>query len=635
MITKLSIKNFRGMESAEYDHFGLINSIYGKNGSGKSTVLDCLMWMITGETLTFGKNASVNDKCINENDVNKIIDCEITINGNTLRRTYGHKFNEEDNTITDVNAFYSNGRRCKNQKDYFEEVNRFLNFKQTTKQKINLLSALINPYTFGKGVDQPIFRRFIMEILNVDFDNILFSNQKYLPIQLDYNSQGKDINNLKDLYNQKVKLLDQQIEELNIKISTAEKVEINEEEYKKLLNEKNNTALERFEFNPRVIKAVDELNQKRIELGKSRQQDIENNVSEEEKALLKEINALKVEINSNIDKANVHKSDIILYNQKIRILESSIETTKSHIESLNKQTFQAIVCPECQCVVNKDEEENFNFNKAEKIKQFTLEVEKNQKELDDIVEKKKVVEEQLAEITPKIIKQKENFADKKKQYELAKNDENKIVVSEKTKSLEKDTIDLEMEIIKLREEDNIKSREFLIKQNEKLEALNKQLLEMEIARRKVNELQDVKSNKQKYLQEKAKIVSLQDLTKEFELDQVRVTKEYTYKIFGDDVDFVMLKKQKTNDTLKQVCYAQVKGISYDNLNTANALLTGIMVIEKIKSYLGIKDLPIMFDISDNIGNKIMEDILSRTTSQVFYTEVDRTDKSERILKVIK
>lgn len=635
MITKLSIKNFRGIESAEYDNFGLINSFYGKNGSGKSTVLDCLMWMITGETLTFGNSASVNDKCINENDNNKIIDCEIVINNNVLRRTYGHKFNEEDKTITEVNAFYSNGRRCKTKKDYFEEVNRFLNFNQTTKQKINLLSALINPYTFGKGIDQPIFRRFIMEILNVDFDNILFSNKNYLPIQLDYNSQGKDINNLKDLYNQKVKLLDQQIEESNIKISTAEKVDVNEEEYQKLISEKNNLLSSKFEYNTKVYDLTNELNSKRIELGKSKQEDIENNVSEEEKTLLKEINKLKEQVNEKANKGVAHKNDIIMYNQKIKLLESTIETTKEHIENISKQTFQAIICPECQCVVNKDEEEKYNFNKAEKIKSFNLELEEKEKELNEIKEKKAEVEKQLSELTPKYLEQKQKFFETKQKYEQVKNDQSKNIVSEKTKQLETAILDLENEIIRLREEDNVKSREFIINQNEKLQELNQKIIEMELLKRKVNELDDIKSKKQKHLQEKAKIVSLQDLTKDFELDQVRVTKEYTYKIFGDDVDFVMLKQQKTNDTLKQVCYAQVKGISYDNLNTANALLTGIMVIEKIKAYLGIKDLPIIFDISDNIGNKIMEDILSRTTSQVFYTEVDKTDKSERILKVIK
>ena len=635
MITKLSIKNFRGIEKAEYDNFGFVNAIYGRNGSGKSTVLDCLMWMITGETLTFGNSASVNDKCISETSPNSLIDCEITINGNVLRRTYGYKYNEEEDTTTEVNAYYSNGRRCKNKKEYFEEVNRFLDFNLKTREKINLVSALINPYTFGKGVDQPIFRRFIKEILNVDFDSILFANEKYQKIQLDYNAQGRDINNVKDLYKQKTKKVDSELDEINLKIASAENVEVNEEEYHKLLSEKNNVSLSKFEFNEKVYELTNELNKTKIDLANSRHDDIVNNVSEEEKSLGEQIKNLRVEINSNIDQYNVLNNDLIMCKQKIRINENNVELKASYIKEVEESTFRAIICPECSCVVNKDEEENFNHKKAESIKKAQEEIDTSKEELEKSNKLLKELEKKLEEKKTLVVEGKKDLEELKQKLSAVQNDEEKNIVSEKTKSLEQKSIELELEIIKLREEDAFKMQEFLRNQNEKLQELNQKLLEIEIAKRKLNELNSIKEKKKQLLVEKAKLVSLLDTTKDFALDQVRITKEYTCKIFGDDVEFVMLKQQKTNDTLKEVCYAQVKGISYDNLNTANALLTGIIVVEKIKAYLGIQDLPIIFDICDNIGNKIMEDILAKTTSQVFYTEVDKTDKSERVLKVIK
>ena len=104
MITKLEIINFKGVENAVYDELGLVNSIYGKNAAGKTSILDCILWLISGATLTYGDSNKVDDKCINTKKQNKIINAKITIDDETFERKFGHIISKEDDSkLTDVN----------------------------------------------------------------------------------------------------------------------------------------------------------------------------------------------------------------------------------------------------------------------------------------------------------------------------------------------------------------------------------------------------------------------------------------------------------------------------------------------------------------------------------------------------
>ena len=98
MIEKLEIKNFKGVENVKLDKFGIVNSIYGKNNSGKSTILDCMMWLLCDCTLTYGETNN-NDVYLNLNKPNELIEASLVVNGNKLERVYGHRLNE-DNTMS-------------------------------------------------------------------------------------------------------------------------------------------------------------------------------------------------------------------------------------------------------------------------------------------------------------------------------------------------------------------------------------------------------------------------------------------------------------------------------------------------------------------------------------------------------
>ena len=60
------------------------------------------------------------------------------------------------------------------------------------------------------------------------------------------------------------------------------------------------------------------------------------------------------------------------------------------------------------------------------------------------------------------------------------------------------------------------------------------------------------------------------------------------------------------------------------------------MLEKIKQYINPNcDIPIIFDIADNLGEKATKNITDViNNSQIFYTRIEWKDNVERQLKII-
>ena len=59
-IKSINIKKFRQLENVFEENIGLINELYGSNGSGKTSFISFITWLLYGETLDYGKNDEMN-----------------------------------------------------------------------------------------------------------------------------------------------------------------------------------------------------------------------------------------------------------------------------------------------------------------------------------------------------------------------------------------------------------------------------------------------------------------------------------------------------------------------------------------------------------------------------------------------
>ena len=640
MIERLELKHFKGLSNVTYAKFGIINSIYGKNESGNSTILDCICWLLCDSTILYGNGAN-NDKLININKPNELIEASLVINGNKLERSYGHKIND-DGTTTDVNAYYVNDRRCRSQKEYFEFVDHYLGLTFKTRERINLKYALINPFVLGKEIDQAIFRRLIKEILNVDFDKIVYESntEKYKDIWVDYDMQGRDINNLTALYKQKIKKESNDINDLNLRIDkdlTNDIEEANSEHSKLMAKKIALLTSKSFSSSDELTKKTQEIIAKNEELQSKTYEEIKKSKPVVDEKLEKEVEEIKNSTNAKID------NEYAPLRNELNKLSMNIQTNEMRLSSYNEQiatyTTQKdlvakITCPKCgETFFDKEREEHINsienqlnnINKKkeeieneiskdmERYEQVKLDVEKLSKEIKDSQEKYKVKKAELDQqkLTPVFTKSQELI------------------------DLENEISELNNQVKEMKESEERAYQESQEKIRIEVSAIDEEISKITSLILKIQNNENLKIEKKKHLEEKAKYEMLLSVAKDYANDLAKVVKNNAHKIFGDEVDFVMIKQNKSNDEQKPVCYAQVNGIPYSSLNSANVLLTGIIVVEKIKEYLGLKNIPILFDVVDNIGNKTLEKILSIVSSQVFYTEVDREDKIDRTLKIIK
>lgn len=637
MIEKLEIKNFKGVENVKLDKFGIVNSIYGKNNSGKSTILDCMMWLLCDCTLTYGETNN-NDVYLNLNKPNELIEASLVVNGNKLERVYGHRLNE-DNTITDINYYLINDRRCRSKTDYFDFVDIYLGMKFKSREKINLKYALINPFVFGKSIKQETFRNLIKEIINVDFDKIVQeSDTKYNDIVEDLGKQGKDINNLMTYYKQQIKKEKQFISDYSLKIDNDLENNIDKLTKRKneLLEEKIKLqTINSYKYSDKLSSMIDEYSKIKLELEQSKQNDILNAKKTIDESLINEIKDLKFKVNEKIDEYNSINRYVNDTEDKINKCKNLVSTINNQIEILNQFKVNEIICPNCGEKIIDENQKNIMKENIEKINDLSKQKNDYLGEIETLENSLKNKTDKLNELKDSIINQKKVIEEKE---QIIKDEENKqieIIKSEETSKLEDELDKLNNDIFKLKEEEQKSYYDDFQSKSNKINEIAIELSSIQDKENKIIANENLKEVKSSHIKEMALYEAKLTIAKDYAKDLAKTIKNNCYKIFGDDVDFVMVKQNKTNDEQKPVCYAQVNNIPYQSLNSASELLTGIIVIEKIKKFLGLNDIPIIFDVIDNIGNEVLNKIVEKSTSQIFYSEVDRSDKSERNLKIVK
>lgn len=617
-IKKIKIDKFRKIENVEIDKFGIVNELFGSNGCGKTSFISFITWIIYGETLDFGTNDEMNIDTFNPNEY---ISGEITFdNDYKLARTYGI----DDNGIV-KNDFFCNDRKCKSQKEYYEYVNEIFGITGNIKIKgLNLIRALSDPYYLTSKPNE--FRELISRLINIDTYSILFEDEKYQLIKDDYDKQKKDFDTCKDYYNSKINEIDNDVKKIKSIINDyksslvkIENIEIDEiKTYRDNLEKKLSSVIS--EINNEIIGKQKELFSLQDKIKESQLNDKKNNELNNQLVLLKN------EYNDLVDKLQ----NISLENGKKEIelknLNSSLKEYDKYLSELKSMTFTEIHCPNCNTLINENDYKKFNVDKVKKINETNLEIEKTKKKIKEIkiietIDLEKQIEtkvEEIKSINSKILEV-ENYK------------------SEETIKLEqeRDSINDEVMYLVSNKEKNIEEKTSAIK--EKLKQIEDEIAFFNNNNTTLEKIKDYNTSLENALKQKSIFTNKLTMLKAFKNDEILLLKNNTSKIFGEVFDFEMLVKNKSNDNYKKVCYASIEGLEQTKQNTANYLYYSIVMLEKIKQYINPNcDIPIIFDIADNLGEKATKNITDVIkNSQIFYTRIEWKDNVERQLKIIK
>mgnify|MGYP003294426899 CR=1 FL=1 len=312
--------------------------------------------------------------------------------------------------------------------------------------------------------------------------------------------------------------------------------------------------------------------------------------------------------------------------QQREFIENIINELKLELQKTKELTFKEIRCPNCQTLINESDYKEFNTNKVKKIKEIKDKLTLAYDELD------KYVLIDLSELENTL----KGLLTKLQDYQSMKTTNVINYSSNETKRLETLVMTLKQEIETLQQQDNDTRNKIISENNVKISELKNKISEMEINKSKLDNLSIYQNNKNVLLENKSTYELRLSLLNEYRLDEIQLIRNKTSEIFGNDFEFEMLVKNKSNDNYKKVCYASIGGLEHNKSNTAKYLKYSIMLLEKLKEYVGGCDLPIIFDIADNIGKSTRNEIFNLIkNSQVFYTIISDDDNVERKLNVIK
>ena len=616
MIKSIRIKKFRKLENVNEENIGLINELYGSNGSGKTSFISFISWILWGETLDYGKNDDMN---IDTFKPFELIGGEIEFDNDfVLAREYGY-----DELGKKTNDFFVNSRKCKNQSEYYTAINNLFKLDLLSNLKIkdfNLQRAFSDPYYLPNKENQ--FRELISHLVNVDTYSILFENEKYAKIKNDYDTQG-DYEKTNDFYNQTIRQIEKDIIITESKISEYSRIKFDEKRYNELQVELDNVKNAKVDNNEELSNKLNVLNDIQQKLIESKNNDIANRTISKEEQEKKDLLEKQVQLNNKINEINYKNIEIKFNRDK---LEKELNLSKEELDNVKASKFTEIKCPKCDTLINEEDYKVFNKNKANRIKTLNDNINRCQEALKQLV----FIDIEKTNNELNAVKQRLNA------LETILNDNPINYTSEQTKALEKQFNELynEYNVLKLNNEAIVNGKRE--KQREDILRIENEIRLMKDDKDKIEALKILKENKKILNENKGVYVLRQSLLKEFKLNEISIIKEYTSKIFGNDFDFEMLVKNQTNDNYKKVCYASVDGLEHNKSNTAKYLKLSIMMLEKLKSYIGGCNIPIIFDIADNIGKSARNDIFETIkNSQIFYTRIDDNDNVERKINIIK
>lgn len=609
-VKKIKINNFRGLKDLEVNLFDF-NNFNGKNGIGKSTIIDSVMWCLCGETLVYGKQDSDNR---NSNSIRDIINVVLTIDFDGTETTLERKY--YDNWVIDKegnekfsevkNLFFVNGAKYKKD-EYFDFIKNIINVPSNIKlpKDFNLLRCLID-YNYYSSIDYKVARKFTEELLTLKPDNELLNEERFEKIRGDMQIANYDFAKCLNKYANTKKetevLISDKTTLLNDYKSRLDLSKI--EELEKLREQVKEEIAKNFDFEPKTTSIFKRLEETRLiiqNLVKNQNNavfELQNNVEQ----LKKEYESIQTQLKANESQYQTEFNHQIQLKKDIQNYEELIQYSLNEKKEITK-------CPYCGEILNKEELEEFELKSQKRTESIKNMLKKAKNDLENTNQK-------ISALTKTIIEERDIVEDKKlklneKELEL--------------KTLKNAQDNTEINKLKAQEQELLNQLEqereiFNTNKNNRLLELTKTINDYS----QICTLPSIIEDLEKQIKELKTIVFncelKKDLVQEFKETKLALIKNSTHTVFPQ-LDFEILEINENTGATKEVCYAKLKNVEYKGVNDGHRKLVGITIIEDIKKALNIKDLPLIFDKRADIDDTMLNQIKEITNAQILTTSV--------------
>ncbi len=665
-ITKVKINNFRNIQHAEYD-LSERTAICGKNHIGKTNALQAIYWVLCDSML---ENTNDFDTITPHDDNRAETHVELTFDDDT---TFGKYYREkwtrtrgsEIETMTGHETSYSrNGLVYKTKAEATDTLNYIL-FEGSDKGKftnVNPAKTMINPlYLFGQE-EWKLARNFIINMVGNVSDDIVFeAHPEYEIIKDDLAKMNSKTDLLSKKYGDEGRTLKKQLEAVDTNIKfTGQKfndnavtpAELEQAKAKKkayddgLKAVKESTGSESpdiTEARKNIANIEAYISQLQNEVTTDEMAHFEQYTKEREQASndwmkqVNKVNDLQKEIDGLLNskettelKLNSANAQLeTLKEKKTRLLDNYKETKAREFH------FHEITCPNCNHVLNKDDEDvaKANFDKKKnddlvdlvakgranntEISRLEAEIEAYKRQLVDTNEEKiDALRNELASASQKA-NLKKQYLDGVKPYRSSARAQLESTQNQLTEAKNK------LIVLQANVTSNSHQQEQFYEEVHKdelqqaQEILDKNII-MESAKKDTENLKDERRALNKQL---TGLEDKQEALKQFILAKLDMINASAKKVFPD-IDFVLIEQNIKEGSFNEVCYPLIKGKKTPFINGSNSerIMTGIAIINDIRKYLGLVPTPIVFDEGETLDSETIGNI--KTDSQIITSIVD-------------
>jgi len=641
-LLNLKLVNFKGIKEFELDVDGNDVSIFGENGTGKTTLFDAFVWLLFNKDSQNKADFEIKTLDSNGNVIHKLnheVEATLLVDGKelTLKKVYKEKWTKKRGSITEsfsghTTDYYINGVPSK-KREYDDTIAETLDE--------DVFKLLTSPSYFNENMHWKDRRDLLLEIAGDITDEDVIASNKDLAKLLDV-LKGNSIEDHKKIIAAKRREINKKIEEIPTRI---DEIHRNLPDISNLDEEKIKSEIDKLSF--AIEEKENEIN--KIRLGSTTNEikrqisdidlkiaNVRNEHTQHEQNELFKLKARLQEEQSNL---SIMRADLRSLEQQKQFNEESIESFEQRMKGLrddwievNSKVFDHEAnckCPTCEQELPQDQiteiATNFNLEKS--------------KELEYINEKGKSLKSKVEEL------QLENESLQKKIDKITANGKKKASDIER---LEKEIQEAELSVKPIEENTEyiklIEEKQALQKQIEHLETdMNESVfaikLEIEKLQEQQNALRVDLSKFDQVAKSKERIAQLEaeekQLAAEFEdlEHQLYLTEEFTrtkVEMLTDNINSKFkysrfkLFEEQVNGGLTEVCETTFEGVPYSGgLNNAAKINVGLDIINTLSDHYGVQ-APIFIDNAESVTSLIDID------SQVIRLVVSENDKDLRV-----
>lgn len=220
-LNRIRLNNFKGIRNGEYSFDDKNAVVYGENGTGKTTLMDAMLWVLFGKDSNnradFGIKTLEADGTVIPN-VDHEVECTFTVNGKplVLRKNYREKWTKKRGSIAETFTGHET--------DYFidDVPKKKSEFEAAISSIIDekKFQLLTNPLYFNETLTWQERRQILIDLCgDVSPEDVANSNARLKPLVPKLNDMTAD--DLLKMAATKRKRINKEITELETRISEA------------------------------------------------------------------------------------------------------------------------------------------------------------------------------------------------------------------------------------------------------------------------------------------------------------------------------------------------------------------------------------------------------------------------------